>query len=47
MKKLTLLIVTLLATSSLIGCNTVNGIGEDLGAVGGAISNTADNVKNR
>jgi entericidin B len=29
----------------LSGCNTVRGVGEDVSAAGGAVSNTAEDVK--
>jgi predicted small secreted protein len=32
-------------TIVLSGCNTVEGMGQDVSAVGGAVSDTADNVK--
>jgi predicted small secreted protein len=32
---------------TLSGCNTVEGMGEDVSAAGGAMSDTADDVKNQ
>ena len=34
-----------LVASMLSGCNTVEGMGEDVSAAGGAMSDTADDVK--
>jgi predicted small secreted protein len=34
-----------LTVSVLSGCNTVEGMGEDVSAAGGAMSDTADDVK--
>jgi predicted small secreted protein len=39
------LIGLLLMGLALTGCNTVEGAGEDVSAVGGAVSDTADDVK--
>ena len=39
------LIGLVLMTLVLSGCNTVEGMGQDVSAVGGAVSDTADNVE--
>jgi entericidin B len=43
MRKFALLAVA--AALIVSGCNTVGGVGKDLGAAGKAISNTAEDVK--
>lgn len=40
-------VILLLALSALVACNTVEGAGEDLGAAGKAISNTAEKAKDK
>lgn len=45
MKAITLLL-SLCFTLALTGCNTIEGIGKDVGAAGGAIENSANENKN-
>jgi len=45
MKRLSVLLLIVFASSTLMGCNTIKGIGEDLSGIGNAISNTSDKVK--
>ncbi len=42
MKRFTLLLALVLTTTTLIGCNTMKGIGEDISSLGGAISESSD-----
>jgi predicted small secreted protein len=41
------LVAALFIMSSLSGCNTVEGMGEDVSAAGGAMSNTAEDTKEK
>lgn len=41
------LMTLLLTTSALTACNTIGGAGEDIKAGGDAISDTADDVKDK
>lgn len=45
MKKIWMILV-MLGVISLTGCNTIEGAGEDIGAGGDAISDTAKDAKN-
>ena len=51
MKKFTLTLIALCFTAPLFGCNTIQGIGEDIKGIGSAISNGSekvhDDIKNR
>ena len=44
MNKIMLSVIMLVAIASLYGCNTIKGLGNDVGAVGGWISNGSDHV---
>lgn len=39
------LVISLLAMLALSGCNTIGGAGEDIGAAGEAMSDTAEDVE--
>lgn len=45
MKKAILIFISFFCLSTLAGCNTIAGAGEDIKAGGEAITNTADSVK--
>ena len=45
MKKLVLVLATLLALPALAACNTISGIGKDVSAAGDAVSGTAEKTK--
>lgn len=45
MKKLLIMISAIVVSFSLMGCNTIQGFGEDLSAGGKAVSRSAENVK--
>jgi len=44
MKKLILVLIGTVFTITLIGCNTIKGIGKDLSSLGGGISNASEKV---
>lgn len=44
--KVIALLLSFCFTLALIGCNTIEGIGKDVGAAGGAIENSANENKN-
>lgn len=45
MKKLILVLATLMALPALAACNTIEGVGEDVSAAGGAVSGAASETK--
>lgn len=45
MKKLMIALFALAAVPALAGCNTIEGIGKDVGAAGDAVAETAKDVK--
>ena len=47
MKKFALLLITLCFTSTLLGCNTIKGVGEDLSSLGKGISGGSEKVQSK
>jgi len=47
MKKISLFIICGLLVSSLAGCNTIAGVGEDLKAMGGWLTQGSDSVQKK
>lgn len=45
MKKLVLAMIALMALPALTACNTIQGVGEDVEAAGGAVATAADDAK--
>ena len=45
MRKLSLILATLLVITTLSACNTIRGIGQDIGAAGDAIEDSAEKNK--
>lgn len=45
MKKYVAIVLVTLFSTTLVGCSTIKGIGEDVSAVGGWIKKGSDNVK--
>ena len=45
MKKLIIALITLASVPALAACNTIEGIGKDVGAAGDAVAETAKDVK--
>lgn len=46
LKKCVIALALMLAPAALAACNTIEGVGKDVGAVGGAVEDAARDAKN-